>query len=121
MGKEEQLEEIRGEISKTTIEIIRLVASRNNLVKRAGQLKLRDSIPLEDRTVERALIRKVADECERLDVDRKLGRKLIRILLSESKRLQRMQAKSAIAGRKNSKRGPSRPIVAIELTRKVNS
>jgi aspartate aminotransferase len=88
MSDERELQELRREISRVTKEIIQLIALRNEVAKKIGQIKARDSLPIEDESVEEGLYRDVLEACERLDVDREIGSKILNLLLAESKRIQ---------------------------------
>lgn len=88
------LDELRGEVAETTKEIIRLVAKRIELAKRIGQVKNRDSLPIDNEAVEDALMEDVLEECRSLGLDGRLGTKILGALLAESKRVQRMQGSS---------------------------
>lgn len=88
MEKESELRELREEISKATIDIVRLVGERNELAKKVRESKSRVSLPLEDEGVEETLLRAVMAECDRAGVSRRTGLKILALLLSESKRIQ---------------------------------
>ncbi len=84
-----ELQELREEVAGTTGEIIRLVARRIELAKRIGQVKSRESLPIDNEKVEDALLEDVLRECKRLGVDQQLGAKILSTLLKESKKAQR--------------------------------
>ena len=86
-----ELEELRGEVAETTKAIIGLVAKRIELAKRIGQVKSRDSLPIDNEGVEDALLEDVLAECRSLGLDEQLGTKILGTLLAESKKVQRMQ------------------------------
>lgn len=89
--KGSELQELREEVAATTEEIIKLVAKRIELAKKIGQVKSRDSIPIDNETVEDALLEDVLRECKGLGLDQQLGTKILGTLLAESKKVQRMQ------------------------------
>jgi aspartate aminotransferase len=89
----EELRELRRKVAETTIEIIDLVASRNELAKKIGEVKVRESLPVEDGSVEDSLVTEVMRECDAKGVDRQVGLKVLGTLLAESKRVQGLQGK----------------------------
>lgn len=86
-----ELRDLRDEVSQTTREIIRLVSKRIELARRIGEVKSRDSLPIDNEGVEDALLEDVLEECEELGLDERLGTKILGTLLAESKTVQRMQ------------------------------
>jgi aspartate aminotransferase len=93
LKREAGLQELRDEVSRVTKEIIGLIATRNGLARRIGQIKAEGSIPIEDETVEDTLLKEVLTDCERQGVDREVGSKVFNILVSESKRIQGQNTK----------------------------
>ena len=91
MASEEELRDLRQEIAKTTREIVHLIATRNDLARKVGDVKRRASFPLEDPKVEEALVKEVVEDCDREGVDRQVGLKVLSVLLSEGKRVQGLQ------------------------------
>ncbi len=83
--------ELRQEIAEKTREIVELVAERNELARRIGQLKTRDSFPLEDDRIEDQLLQMIQKECAKFGVDVEVGSRLLNLLLAESKRVQGIQ------------------------------
>ena len=86
-----ELQDLREEVAETTKEIIKQVARRIELAKRIGQVKSRDSLPIDNEGVEDALLEEVLQECKELGLDQQLGTKILATLLAESKRAQRSQ------------------------------
>ncbi len=89
--KGSELQELREEVAATTEEIIKLVAKRIELAKKIGQVKSKESIPIDNEAVEDALLEEVLRECKTLGLDQQLGTKILGTLLTESKKVQRMQ------------------------------
>jgi aspartate aminotransferase len=89
--RETELQELRGEVAKTTKDIIKLVSKRIELAKRIGQVKTRESLPIDNEGVEDALLEEVLRECRQLGLDQQLGTKILATLLAESKKVQRIQ------------------------------
>jgi aspartate aminotransferase len=88
MSSENELEGLREQIADATREIIDLVAARNALAKKVGELKIRGSLPLEDSRVEDSLVRLVLRECQEKGLDEQTGLKILSTLLVEGKRVQ---------------------------------
>jgi len=86
-----ELQGLREEVAETTKEIIKQVARRIELAKRIGQVKSRDSLPIDNERVEDALLEEVLQECKELGLDEQLGTKILATLLAESKKAQRSQ------------------------------
>ena len=84
-----ELQELREEVAATTKEIIKLVAKRAELAKKIGQVKSRESLPIDNEKVEDALLEDVLAESKRLGLDQQLGAKILSTLLKESKKAQR--------------------------------
>ncbi|MDA4113689.1 MAG: chorismate mutase, partial [Thaumarchaeota archaeon] len=92
----EELRELRRRVAATTIEIIDLVASRNELSKKIGEIKVRESLPVEDAVVEDSLVTEVIRECDARGLDRQVGLKILNGLMIESKRVQGIQGKQSL-------------------------
>jgi aspartate aminotransferase len=89
--REPELQDLRGEVAETTKEIIKLVAKRIDLAKKIGQVKSRESLPIDNERVEDALLEEVLKECRQLGLDQRLGTKILSTLLAESKKVQRLE------------------------------
>ncbi|MDA4135151.1 MAG: aminotransferase class I/II-fold pyridoxal phosphate-dependent enzyme [Thaumarchaeota archaeon] len=96
MDPELELNELRTEVAETTKEIIQLIAVRNGIARRIGEVKRNGSLPAVDQKVEDALIEEVIMECDSSGVDRQVGLKVLSVLLSESKRIQGFRPKQAL-------------------------
>jgi len=88
----EDLKDLREEVAETTDQIFKLVARRDRLAKRIGEIKTRGSLPMESDTVEDALFKRVLDDCRELGLDQRFGAKLLSMLISESKKAQGIKA-----------------------------
>ena len=89
--KETELEDLREEMAETTKEIIRLSAKRIDLAKKIGQVKSRESLPIDNEKVEDALLKDILLESKQLGLDQRLATKMLGMLVLESKKVQRMQ------------------------------
>ena len=88
MNEESNLDTLREEIIKVTVEIISLTAKRLSLAKKIGETKRSRDLPIEDLKVERELKRIVLEECKTQNVDSGFGLKLLNLLIDEAKRVQ---------------------------------
>ena len=93
--KSQELSDLRDEVAETTSQIIDLVAKRDALAKRIGEIKTRGALPMEAEGVEDALYRRVLSECKDLGLDQKFGTKLLGMLISESKKVQGIKPSQA--------------------------
>jgi len=89
MGHGRDLEDLREQIRKVTVEIIKLCGKRLSLAERVGEMKLAKCLPIEDSDVEEELRQAVLENCHLHCVDSEFGIRLLDLLLEESKRLQR--------------------------------
>jgi len=89
MKRRDELENLRDEINKVTIEILTLCAERFTLARKIGEMKAKMDLPIEDLKVEENLKHKVLEKCRFLGVDPEFGLKLLNLLLDESKKAQR--------------------------------
>jgi aspartate aminotransferase len=87
-----ELQDLREEVAETTKQIIKLVSRRIELAKRIGEVKSRESLPIDNEKVEDALLQDVLRECKSLGLDQALGAKILATLVKESKKAQRTQA-----------------------------
>jgi aspartate aminotransferase len=92
---ESELRDLRDEVAETTKDIIRLVAKRAELSRKIGELKSRDSLPIDNGPVEDALLQEIVSECKTLGLDVQLGTKILNTLVADSKKVQRMQSKGS--------------------------
>ena len=88
MNEESNLDMLREEIKKVTVEIIRLTGKRLSLAKKIGEIKHQRNLPIEDLKVERELKRIVLEKCQTYNVDSRFGLRLLNLLIDEAKRVQ---------------------------------
>jgi len=93
---DEDLSGLRSEITRLTLEIIRLAGERLTLAKKIGEIKAQRNIPIEDPRVEQELREKVAELSKKLNMDVNFSLNLLNLLIEESKRVQREIMKSGI-------------------------
>ena len=89
MKEEENLDRLREETQKVTVEILRLVGERLSLAKRIGETKHKRGLPMEDQKIEEELRRVVLEKCKMCGVDSGFSLKLLKLLIEEAKRVQR--------------------------------
>ena len=89
MGEELNLDELREEIRKITVDMLRLAGKRLSLAKRIGEIKRQKGLPMEDLKAEKELKHLVLEKCRVYGVDERLGLKLLNLLIDEAKRAQR--------------------------------
>lgn len=85
----EDLKILRDEVARITFEIIRLSSERLALVKKIGEIKARNNMPIEDPAVENELKLKVMDFSRKHGIDEGFSLKILELLIEESKRVQR--------------------------------
>ena len=89
MTEEHDLDVLREEIKKITVEIIRLTGRRLSLAKKVGYIKNKRNLPIEDLKVERELKSIILEKCTRYDVNSRFGLELLNLLIDEAKRVQK--------------------------------
>ncbi len=80
----DDLQALRDELGRITLEILRLVARRREVAERIGEVKERMGISLLDRSAEARLRARVLEECRRLGLGEELGVRLLNILVENS-------------------------------------
>lgn len=88
MGEESNLDDLREEIRKITVDMLRLAGKRLSLAKRIGEIKRQKGLPMEDLKAEKELKHVVLEKCRVYSVDERLGLKLLNLLINEAKRVQ---------------------------------
>lgn len=89
MNENEDLKNLRNEMTKITLEIIRLSGKRLVLARKIGEIKARRGMEVEDPKVELELKNKVIELSREHNIDTDFSLKLLNILIEESKRAQR--------------------------------
>jgi len=89
MSGKEDLERLRDDVSRVTIQIIRLCGERFFLARKIGEIKAQRRMPVEDSKIEANLKKEVLQKCRSYGVDTKFALDLLDLLLDESKRVQR--------------------------------
>lgn len=89
MSENEDLKNLRDEMTKITLEIIRLSGKRLVLARKIGEIKARRGMEVEDLKVEQELKNKVIELSREQNIDTDFSLKLLNLLIEESKRVQR--------------------------------
>ncbi len=89
MSENEDLKNLRDEITKITLKIIRLSGKRLVLARKIGEIKARRDMEVEDPGVEQELKNKVIELSREHNIDTDFSLKLLNLLIEESKRAQR--------------------------------
>jgi len=88
LSEELELEKLRDEIAKVTLEIFNLCRERIELSKKIALVKSRRMLPIEDLEVEESLKRRLLSFCRENNLDEEFCTKLFNLLICESKRVQ---------------------------------
>ncbi|MBS7615365.1 chorismate mutase [Candidatus Bathyarchaeota archaeon] len=94
MSENIEIEDVRKQLEKVTLEIFSLCETRLQLSKKIGELKADAGMPIENTHVEQSLKNKVLEKCRKQGLDEKFCLNLLHLLLEESKRVQRDIVKS---------------------------
>lgn len=89
MNEELNLDVLREEIKKITVEIIRLTGRRLSLAKKVGDIKNKKNLPIEDLKVERELKQIILEKCKRYNINSRFGLEFLNLLIDEAKRVQK--------------------------------
>jgi len=89
MDSIDELKNLRDEVRKVTVEIIRLCGERFALARKIGETKIQKGLPIEDMQVEENLKQEILGTCHSLGIEREFGLRLLDLLFEESKRVQK--------------------------------
>jgi chorismate mutase len=89
LNQKHDLEEIRKEIRHITLNIINLCGKRVQLARQIGEIKAEKGMPIEDSEVEESLKNEVLKLCQARGLDKAFCVQLLKLLLDESKQVQR--------------------------------
>jgi aspartate aminotransferase len=92
-----QLNTLRKEILKVTLEIVDLVSQRNALAKQIAREKIRTGASLINLAVERNLRRIVAERCTEIGSEPDVGQRLLNFLIAEAIHVQKGSLEPPIA------------------------
>lgn len=93
MNEGSNIEELRHEIRRVTIEIMRLTGRRLSLAKKIGEIKRQGGLLIEDLEAEKELKRVILEKCKTYNVDGRFGLRILNLLIDEAKRVQEEIAK----------------------------
>ena len=88
LSKKSELERLRDEIARVTLEIFRLCKRRIELARKIATVKMKEGLPIEDLKVERNLKRRVLEFCRGSGIEDEFCIGLLDLLIRESKRVQ---------------------------------
>jgi aspartate aminotransferase len=91
------LDSLRGEVMKVTLEMVSLVSQRNALARQIGKEKARLGTSLVNLDVERGLRKAVLEHCKEIGIEPAIGQRLVTHLISESIRIQEMDSNPGIS------------------------
>ncbi len=83
-----EIELMRQRIRETDDRILKLVADRMKEAEAIGRLKRTHSVPLRDYTVEARVISHAEELCEKMGVEKQIGREIAKLLISASLSVQ---------------------------------
>lgn len=78
----------RGEIDKIDNQILKLLKKRFDIVSKIGQLKNIQKTVITDRSREKEIFAKLNESALKLKMDRKFIKKIFRIIILQSKKIQ---------------------------------
>ena len=84
-----EIESKRKEIDKITEKIIKLIAERRNIVLEIGRIKKKKGLPILDEKREKQLILRAKNLSKKFKLPPALIEKIMKILIENSRRLQR--------------------------------
>ncbi len=96
----EELRELREELGKVTLEILRLAARRRDIAGRIGEVKKHVGLRPLDRAAEARLRAMVLEEAERLGLGEEMAIRLLNVLVEDSVEAQRKKGGDGFAYRK---------------------
>ena len=82
------IDELRNKMDQVTLEMIKLLNTRNEIAKEIGQVKKNLGRGVTDEVREENLRTKVISLCNEIDLDASIGTKLLNFLLNESVKIQ---------------------------------
>jgi len=89
LAERADLEDLRKEMARITLEITRLCGERLLLARKIGEAKSKMSIPIEDLKIEQELRIQALEICQSYGMDENFCLRLLGLLLDESKRVQK--------------------------------
>ena len=82
------IDELRNKMDQVTLEMIKLLNTRNEIAKEIGQVKKNLGRGVTDEVREENLRTKVISLCNEIDLDASIGTKFLNFLLNESVKIQ---------------------------------
>jgi len=94
LSEKTEINRIRKQIEKVTLEIFNLCGDRFQLARQLGEIKATRGIPVENVKIEQELRSKVLELSKRQGMNEGFCLKLLQLLLEESKKIQNEIVKS---------------------------
>lgn len=83
-----EIDDLRGEMDEITIEMIRMLKTRNDIAKKIGEVKKSIGKGVTDESRETHLREKIVSLCKELNFDESVATKFLNVLLNESIKVQ---------------------------------
>ncbi|MDP2720937.1 MAG: chorismate mutase [bacterium] len=87
------LDNLRRKIYKQDQRLLQILSGRIKLVEKIGKIKSEKKVFVEDRKREKQIYDYVSDKSKELGLDTKFVKNVFKLILAESKRLQKLQRK----------------------------
>jgi len=91
------IEELRREVGEVTLEIVRLLAKRIEIVKKIGEEKERLGLRTDAPETENKLLRIAIEEANKLGIDEEIVTRILSIVFLSSKKIQSTKRRKSIA------------------------
>jgi len=83
-----EVDELRRQIMDATLDVLKAIRRRVELVERLGEVKRRMGVPLRDLDVEKTVVLRVREEAERMGLDPEFCGKIAEMLIEYSVKVQ---------------------------------
>jgi len=83
-----EVDELRRQIMDATLDVLKAIRRRVELVERLGEVKRRMGVPLRDLDVEKTVVSRVREEAERMGLDPEFCGKIAEMLIEYSVKVQ---------------------------------
>nr|MDO8061488.1 chorismate mutase [Candidatus Freyrarchaeum guaymaensis] len=88
MSEDREVDELRRQIMDATLDVLKAIRRRVELVERLGEVKRRMGVPLRDLDVEKTVVLRVREEAERMGLDPEFCGKIAEMLIEYSVKVQ---------------------------------
>ena len=83
------LQKFRKDIEKINSQILRILAKRNNISKKVGKYKKKYGMKIVDKNKEKNIYEDINQKAEKLGLNPRFAKDVFKIVIKESKRLQK--------------------------------